>query len=108
MELTTLERKEHHVYPHLYNKNTGVTGHTAPHRTAPSIIDQKRPEPSRNAPLTYLCGLDRLNFPRARHELHRLRRLVGDLDLVHKDVLVLKGVALLGVVLTAHFHPECT
>lgn len=53
----------------------------------------------------YLASLDRLDFPGTRHELHRLRRLVGDLDLVHEDVLVLQRIALLRIVLAANLNP---
>lgn len=54
---------------------------------------------------TYLGGLDGLDLPRTRHQLDRLRGVVGDLDLVDKDVLVFQGVALLRVVLAAHLNP---
>lgn len=55
--------------------------------------------------ISYLSGLDGLNLPRTRDELDGLRGVVGDLHLVHEDVLILKGVALLRVVLAAHLNP---
>lgn len=55
--------------------------------------------------LSYLGGLDGLNLPRARDELDRLGRMVGDLHFVDEDVLVLKRVALLRVILATNLNP---
>lgn len=58
-----------------------------------------------NAKTAHLASLDGLDFPSAGNQLNRLRRLVRDLHLIHENVLIFEGIALLRIVLAAHLHP---